>query len=257
MKVENRSFFVGQFFGNKQAEKGEDIAKRKALRQKEAMNVVSTVRKSEKRIDDNVDEMRERVKTLQKENEETNQILQKLNEDRENISPDDEDAEQKKMEIERQASAYSLQLEENSKEIRANSGAIREIRIERLKSHAIADAEKTKEDMLAAASKEAAGMLIADAKETIDAKAEEVREAAKEKSEKAEEEEERLEELRNEKAEAEARIENNKENIGDLTETALGAGEIAQKVDEEVKQILEEEKLLEEDLKGLAVNTKV
>ena len=71
----------------------------------------------------------------------------------------------------------------------SSTAVIRNVKVERLKSQAMAKAEQTKEDMMDAASKEAVSMLVDDCKQQIDDKADEVQEAAKERKEEEKEEE--------------------------------------------------------------------
>ena len=52
-------------------------------------------------------------------------------------------------------------------------------------------------------------------------------------------------------------MENNREKIADMTKQFTDSEDIAQDMDSEIKKLLEEQKLLEEDIKGLAVNKKI
>lgn len=63
------------------------------------------------------------------------------------------------------------------------TGVIRNVKVERLKSQVMAEAQRAKEEIMDAASQEAIGMLVDDAKQQINDKAEEVQEAAKERQE--------------------------------------------------------------------------
>ena len=161
------------------------------------------------------------------------------------------------MELYEQADYWKEQKETIFLKVNGETAAIRSIKIEQLKSHAMVDAQKAKDELLAAASKEAVGMLMDDAKSQMDEKAEEIEEAAKEKREKEEEQEERIEAAKENRNETEAMVENAKENIEKLTEQAVRSDGISQEVNEQIKKILEEEKLLEEELKGLSVDIEV
>ena len=100
-------------------------------------------------------------------------------------------------------------------------------------------------------------MLVDDCKQQIDDKADEVQEAAKERKEEEKEEEKRIEAAKENKSETEAAVENNREKIADMTKQFTDSEDIAQDMDSEIKKLLEEQKLLEEDIKGLAVNKKI
>ena len=161
------------------------------------------------------------------------------------------------MELYGQADYWKTQMQDNQDKISQSTGVIRNVRVERLKSQAMAEAQRAKEEIMDAASQEAIGMLVDDAKQQIDDKAEEVQEAAKERQEEQKEEEKRVEAAKENKSEVEAAVEKNREKIDDMTKQFTDSEDITRDMDSEIKKVLEEEKLLEEDLKGLTVNAKI
>lgn len=158
------------------------------------------------------------------------------------------------MELYKEADHWKTKMGDYQDEMVAEGKAVRSIKIDRLKSHAMEDAQKTKEEMLEAASKEIVGMLVDDAKDKIEEKAEEIQEAAEEKKEKEEELEEQIEAAKEKKSQAEAAAEEVRENISDMTEAAAKGDDIVRDIDDEIQKIMEEEKLLLEDLKGLTID---
>lgn len=303
MKIQNKSLFAGNsLFGKQEMDIRDRVAMKKQLYQKEGMHVVTSANKSEKRIDKNIDDMREHVRLLQEENDEANaqlnEIWQQMNQVKEDYGVEDDSQEQRdlelleklydtqkkggsvfdlseeeqerlknmgemteyqqlSMELYEQGDYYKTTIDENELKMAGETYAVRKIKIERLKSHAMVDAEKAKEELLAAASKEAMSMMVEDAKSQIDEKAEEVKEAAEDRKEKEEEEEKRIEAAKEDKTQAEAVTENIRENISNMTEQVLTSDEVTRDIEDEIKKIMAEEKLLEEDLKGLTVNTGV
>lgn len=161
------------------------------------------------------------------------------------------------MELYGQADYWKTQMQDNQDKISQSTGVIRNVRVERLKSQAMAEAQRAKEEIMDAASQEAIGMLVDDAKQQIDDKAEEVQEAAKERQEEQKEEEKRVEAAKENKSEVEAAVEKNREKIADMTKQFTDSEDITRDMDSEIKKVLEEEKMLEEDLKGLTVNAKI
>ena len=161
------------------------------------------------------------------------------------------------MELYGQADYWKTQMQDNQDKISQSTGVIRNVRVERLKSQAMAEAQRAKEEIMDAASQEAIGMLVDDAKQQIDDKAEEVQEAAKERQEEQKEEEKRVEAAKENKSQVEAAVEKNREKIADMTKQFTDSEDITRDMDSEIKKVLEEEKLLEEDLKGLTVNAKI
>ena len=304
MKIiqQNKSFFVGNsLFGNQETDIRERGAKKKALYMKEGMHIVTGAHNAEKSIDRGIEDIQERVRRLQAENDEANGHLQDINRQMEeakknyNIEDDsqeeqdlallkknydiethgsttlltDEEKQRLKdmgemteyqklsMELYSQADYWKTQISDNQEQMALDGRSVRLVKIDRLRSHAIIDAQKAKDKMMEAASKEAMGMFVEDAKEKIEEKAEEVQEAAKEKEEKEKEEEERIEAAKEDRESAEKTTEAIRENIKELTENVVEGEDLVREIDVEIKKILEEEKLLLEDLKGLNVSAKV
>ena len=158
------------------------------------------------------------------------------------------------MDLYAQADYFKTEIEKNNLQVQGESGGIRSINIERCKTHAMVDANVAKEEILAAASKEVMGMLVDDAKEKINEKAEEVQEAAEKRQEKKEEEEERVEAAKENRTEAEEAVEATREAVEKMTDQVTKSDEIMQEVGDEIKKLMQQQKLLEEDLKGISLD---
>ena len=304
MKItqQNKSFFMGDsFFGKKEMDVREKIAMKKALYLKEGTRIVTGAHNAEKKIDKNIEDIQDRVRRLQAENDEANGYLQEINqrmaEAKESYNIEDDSQEEQdlallkknyditthgstilltdeeknrlkemgemteyqkqSMELYAQADHWKTLISDNLDKMALDGRSVRLIKVDRLKSHALIDAQKARDEIMEAASKEAMGMLVEDAKEKIEEKAEEVQEAAKEKEEKEKEKEERIEAAKEDREAAEKATEAVRENIKELTENVVEGEDLVREIDTEIKKILEEEKLLLEDLKGLNVNAKV
>ncbi len=305
MKImpQNKAVYLGDFSGNNQNMSIKDqIARKKQLHQKEAMHTVSTVHKSEMKLDGNVEKIRENIRQLQDKIKSHQAYLQenrqKMAQAKEDYDVADDSQEQADLEllmkaydIEKHGSSagklteeeekrlenmgeqteyqklameayvnvdfYKTEIERNNLERYASAFVVRMIDLERLKSHGMVDAEKSAEELMAAASDGAISMLLDDAKETLDTKAEETKESAEKQNEKEEELEKRIEAARENRAEAEAAAENAKENAASLTEQALTSDNMMQDIEGEVKKIIEEQKLLEEEIKGILISAQM
>lgn len=305
MKIseQNKSWFVGNgLFGNREMTITDRIAQRKQIYEKQAMHLVTTADAGERRIDENIEKSRERIRTLIEETGEANHALknieQKMAEAKEAYQVEDDSQEQKDlelmqkcydiqkhgssagklteeekqrladmgepteyqkyaMELYEQADVWKTKRESNQNKVAGEKSALRSIEISRLESQAMPDAQNVKEELMKTASKEAVGMLLQDTKEQIDEKAEKVKEEAEEKREEQEKQEERVEAVKENRTKTEVVVENNRENIEKITEQVLDSDDISQEINTEVKKILEEQKLLEEDLKGLTLDTEV
>ena len=146
---------------------------------------------------------------------------------------------------------YETEINEASREMQGENAAIKSIELERLKKDPMVGAQKAKDEILEQASDQIVGMLMEEAKYKIDEEMEEKKDAAEEAEEKKEEEEERAEK----QDEKKAKEEQLRDQIKASTELMTKSDELLDDVQKEVKKILDEMKLLEEDLKGAAVDT--
>lgn len=298
MKViqQNKAVFFGNtFLGNAGGDRKEQIARKKELHKKEAMNVVTTAFRTEKKMEEEGEgKLNEHIQMLQKENEGYDSFVNDLKSQMKQLQEDygvaDDSQEQKDLEIlkklydqssltkeetERlsemgeqteyqkqslelyaQADDFKTKMADNQKQISGDTKAIRSIKISKLKSKAMIEAQQAKDKMMEAASKEAVSMMIQDAQQTIDEKAEEIKEEAEKREEKNKEQEERIEAAKESKTKAEAAAENVREHIDEMTKQILDSDDITRDMDEDIKKIMEEEKLLLEDLKGITLDKK-
>ena len=142
---------------------------------------------------------------------------------------------------------------EAGEEIKIENQIISATKIERLKSHAILDAEKQADSIMEEASKEIFGMLIDEAKEHIDEEAEKQEEKAKAEKEKQEEFQERIDAAKEKKKENEELTEDILEGV---SENASMASDVSA-VQQEIKDMMNKMKLIEDDIKGVAVDKSV
>lgn len=156
--------------------------------------------------------------------------------------------------------------------------SLTDMKIERLKSHKMTDAQNKAEKVMAEASKEIQGMLIDDAKNHVDETYEEKREEEEKKAEEKEMEEEKIE-LRKEQRELmearidaaradsheaeEARKEQEKDAreeaafLRDMAEAGMDVAGSGDSVKAEIKDILNKMKLIEADIKGIEVDEEI
>lgn len=182
------------------------------------------------------------------------------------------------LELDGAIETYQKKIDKADEEIIGENMAIRDVQIERLKTHAMVDAQEEADAINEAASKEIIGLLIGEAQDHIDEKRKEEQEAAKEKAEEEEEQEEKLEEQKTEReenlAELELRREESAEQEEIREEQRKNAREQADLLEEaqahyvdpssgtsqvqlEIKDMLQKMKLLEEDIKGAKVDDTV
>lgn len=140
---------------------------------------------------------------------------------------------------------YDSEIDELNRESRINSSSIQGMKQGLLETSykGISKAYKAADKIMEAASKDIIGMAWEDAKKHVEEEFEKVVEAAKEKAEEKEEQEEKLETAKEKKEDQE-----------ELAEAIQdGAKEQAQ-LQKEIDKIIKDAELLEEDMKGIAVD---
>ncbi len=154
------------------------------------------------------------------------------------------------MEMKEYCGYYENQIYEMDMQIKEEEAIIRGTKLERLKSSPMVKAEKQADAIMDAAGKDIIDMLMTEAKEHIDEELEEKKEAEKEAKEKQEELEEKLEKAKEERKEEEALTELLTDPAMQITEN----GTLKSEVQDEVAKMLNKMMLLEEDIKGAAVD---
>lgn len=146
---------------------------------------------------------------------------------------------------------YAVTAYEADEEIKVENQIISATNIEHLKSHAMVDAQKQAEAIMEEASKEIVGMIADEAKDHIDEENKERKEKAKAEAEKQEELEERIDAAREKRKENEKLTE-------DILEGVQEADSMSKNVNaaqQEIKEMMSKMKLIEDDIKGAAVDT--
>lgn len=184
----------------------------------------------------------------------------------ENIDMDELTEYQKRaMELKYSEAPYAKKADDAAKSIEDENAVLRQIKIERNKSHSVADAQKQAKQIQENARKEIINTLVDEGKthveETMDKQFEEAKERAKEK----EEREERIEEIKAATEDAKELAEEIREDkerdsehlIEDILESSGTSDSTADSVDEaqnKVKDMMRKMKLIEDDLKGTTVD---
>lgn len=153
------------------------------------------------------------------------------------------DYQREAMEIEDSKAIWEEEIEEAHKTISFETQVIRATEQEMLKVHGMVDAQKAAQASLDAASKEIIGMAIQEGMDKIEGDLEE----AVEKAEEQKEEKEEQEALRGEKKTEQEAQNEQLQKLPDMQK-------MQNEVDQQLQEILERQKLLEEDLKGIQVD---
>lgn len=278
-----KSFFAGGLF-----EKQDKYLFNKNAAQQRAMKVFTDATKNELSMDDDVRKRKDSISSLKEENDalyeevkEYRALMAKAKEEHGITAEDEklmEKAEDPKSELTeeeqnrlsqiredtdynskmKQYGSYLDQLQENmdknDKSMHEMESVNASLEKERLKEHKMLDAKILSEDMLEKAAKAAALTLIGEAKDHIDEEMEKKVEEAEEAAQKKAEQEEKIEDAKESKEANEEFVQSVQENVGGTTETLVHTEQGATDIQQQIKKIIQEEKILEEDLKGAAVN---
>ncbi len=254
-KQENRkTIFAGDM--NTQGGTLQDrIEQKKKEAQKQALKVVGDVFAGDKVIDEDMENRRQNVKELVEDRkrlaEEKAGVdareadLEKAYEGGE-ISPEEYEAE--KADLKEEQKVRDDELNDNENQIMQENATISGTRLERLKHHAMVDAQEQAEDILDAARDEIVGMVAEAGKDHVDEETEKREEQAEEIKEEKEEKEELIEEQKEHRKEEEELLEEMP------TEEMLSLDQVQSDVKQEVQNIIDKMKLLAEDIKGAVVD---
>lgn len=293
---EDRSGQKNLFAGNLRNQ-FDPIAKRQQEAKKQVMKIIGDARESDRKLEDDLTERRNKIKGYQETIKQANDELKAIDENRKAIKDsygikDDsqEEMDLKLLEKERLAlkpdsdvrltkeeqeqleriyaqglteyqkhsmqllnngSVYEKEIADAKKGIEIENYGIRATKEAMLKSQTMLKAEKAADEAMEAARDDIIGMLRDEAKDHIDEEMEEKKEAAQEKAEKEKEEKEKIEKQKEDKEEKEEFA----DQVAASTQLVVEAENAMDDVQREIKKIMDEMKLLEEDLKGSAVDT--
>lgn len=268
-------------FAGDMAVRPDSIMIKKQQAQKQAMKIVGDTFDAEKKVNQSLKDMEDQIEALKSQNLEYNREIRSIDGKRsevmesygitedsgehrdlellrkerdlvpgaeEDLTEEEEerlaeihkagvtDYQRDMLELDDQEKDYRNRMEENNAGINGMTASLRDTKIERLKSDPMVESAKQSEEIMQAANKDMIGALYNEAKEHIEEKMQEEKEKAEKRAEKKEEEEKR----------AEA-----KEEREQIQEELL---EKATENDSEIDEILDKLKLIDEDLKGAAVD---
>lgn len=220
-------------------QQNDSILLKKQMAQQKAMKIVGDTFAAEHTLDEEQNSRREKVKELRQQLTEIQGYITAWEE-----APEEEMTEEMKSAQQEALKEYQKQYDKIKNEIEVEVATIRLTKIERLKSSPMVKAQKEAGEIVEAAGDEIIGMLVQEAKDHIDEEKEEREEKAEKIAEKKEEEEKRLEKSEEKNEEAEAITEMIRQSASNDTQ-------------KEIEELLDKLKLIEEDIKGAAVDTLV
>lgn len=215
---------------------------RSTLAKKRADKLVGNVFKSDKKMDLGVNEMKDKRETLLSDTTKQLKELSDLKDQRKEMlsQADDPVMAQNIKDLDERMSEIWKKVEENRVLAKTYGQAVSDVKVERLKSHAMVDASNEAEDLLIQSAKELAASLIDEAKSNIEEDMEKTKEEAQKAKEK--QEEKKPDKDKTEETLAEKLVEQSKKK---------------EDTDEKIKKMIDELNLLMDDIKGIEVDTNI
>lgn len=252
----------------------DSIAEKKKKAMQDAMDFIKQQFESDSQVDDVMDECRGQIAEGKEQALAASKELKSIQEQKEQLKeeyPDGgEDYDAYMKELDEMESHWKKEMQKGQSLVADSTSAIKAVKQEALKHHGMTDAVKAAEETMEAASKEMIGMLMNEAKDTVDEELEETVEKAEEAKEEKTEQEEELKEAQIEQEKKAKELEEELEKRRRAREnrpappSAESHAALMQDLQNRQKeiidntnQILEEQTLLPEEIKGIMVDLNI
>ncbi|MFA9464214.1 MAG: hypothetical protein ACERKN_07950 [Velocimicrobium sp.] len=238
----------GALFAGNLDTTSDSIQERKAFAHKQAMKVVMDTYDGDKSIDDTIEECKENAQAYKEEAGEAIKQLKELKELRKQSKEVCSQSEYKEacVEYDEMEKVWQRRADDAKNAAMSENHTVEGIKLECLKSNPMVTASNKAADILEAASKKAVKQLMDQAKDTVDKKMEE----DKEKEDKLREKQEENEKLENETEPTTDTSQRAPENAEELQTADIKQDAVKQ----QIQTILEEQKILDEDIKGMNID---
>ena len=230
------------------------IALKKAQAQKKAMKILGDAFAGDSKIDDDMSERREKIKSLTQELADRKKEIKDMEDTKASLLEQgyDENSDEVRQ-LSEGLKEYSKQAMDTENELTAENAVIRQTKIERLKSNPMGEARDQADAVMDAANDEIMGLLIAEGRDYIDEKQEEEKKKAEAAQEKKQELEEKLEARKEDRKEQEKLT----ENIVEASQRLSGGTDSVAQAQKEIRDMMNRLKLVEDDVKGATVNQSI
>lgn len=230
------------------------ITLKKAQAQKKAMKILGDAFAGDLKIDDDMSERREKIKSLTQELADRKKEIKDMEDTKASLLEQgyDENSDEVRQ-LSEGLKEYSKQAMDTENELTAENAVIRQTKIERLKSNPMGEARDQADAVMDAANDEIMGLLIAEGRDYIDEKQEEEKKKAEAAQEKKQELEEKLEARKEDRKEQEKLT----ENIVEASQRLSGGTDSVAQAQQEIRDMMNRLKLVEDDVKGATVNQSI
>lgn len=250
-----KTVFAGDLMSRQGGTLQDRIAEKKAKAQEKAMKVVSDAFHGELKIDECIEESLQHIKELQEEHVELQDGMANIDGRQETLDAARENGEiseeayQEELEaLNQERGAQMSKLAQNEGQIMGENASVRGTRLERLKHRPMEKAWEQADAIMDAAGDEAISMAVQGGVDHMDEEMEKREEQAEKIEEEKEEKEKLLEKQKEREEKAETLLEDlSPREFSDLTKSS-------DEVQKEVQDMLRKMNLLDEDIKGAAVD---
>lgn len=230
------------------------ITLKKAQAQKKAMKILGDAFAGDSKIDDDMSESREKIKSLTQELADRKKEIKDMEDTKASLLEQGYDENSNEVrQLSEGLKEYSKQAMDTENELTAENAVIRQTKIERLKSNPMGEARDQADAVMDAANDEIMGLLIAEGRDYIDEKQEEEKKKAEAAQEKKQELEEKLEARKEDRKEQEKLT----ENIVEASQRLSGGTDSVAQAQQEIRDMMNRLKLVEDDVKGATVNQSI
>lgn len=230
------------------------IALKKAQAQKKAMKILGDAFAGDSKIDDDMSERREKIKSRTQELADRKKEIKDMEDTKASLLEQGYDENSNEVrQLSEGLKEYSKQAMDTENELTAENAVIRQTKIERLKSNPMGEARDQADAVMDAANDEIMGLLIAEGRDYIDEKQEEEKKKAEAAQEKKQELEEKLEARKEDRKEQEKLT----ENIVEASQRLSGGTDSVAQAQQEIRDMMNRLKLVEDDVKGATVNQSI
>ncbi len=243
------------FVGNGQTNQSDTLAQKKKEAQDKAMKVIRDAFAKEIEIDNGIEESREKISDSKAKIAEAQEQIKELEEQKEEIRKNgcsEDEYKEVCADYAKQEAEFYSQIQDAKSTVMDENASIRQVKIDRIQNQDMQNAMQEAGDIMDAAGKDMIQTAMKEMQERMEEKRKEEAEKAKEKAEEEEKEKKLKERVEERNAESQPVTE-----IRAVTESILTHDQLKDSTTSEIKNILDDYTLTEEDIKGMSIDSKL
>lgn len=243
------------FVGNGQTNQSDTLAQKKKEAQDKAMKVIRDAFAKEIEIDNGIEESREKISDSKAKIAEAQEQIKELEEQKEEIRKNgcsEDEYKEVCADYAKQEAEFYSQIQDAKSTVMDENASIRQVKIDRIQNQDMQNAMQEADDIMDAAGKDMIQTAMKEMQGRMEEKRKEEAEKAKEKAEEEEKEKKLKERVEERNAESQPVTETRA-----VTESILTHDQLKDSITSEIKNILDDYTLTEEDIKGMSIDSKL